>query len=119
MHHYESDIEPSIVDEAIHLCAILQNEKPIDKITDLADYIFKNKLVIAFRIFLCTLATNCSAERSFSCLKRVKNYLRSTLSQERLNRFAILPIEKDLTKSLDCDHLIDLFAEKKSRSKPL
>lgn len=40
---------------------------------------------IALRIFLCTAVTNCSAERSFSVLKRIKNYQRSRLSEERLD----------------------------------
>lgn len=31
---------------------------------------------IALRMFLCTVVTNCSVERSFSALKRIKNYLR-------------------------------------------
>ncbi|KAF2901120.1 hypothetical protein ILUMI_05066 [Ignelater luminosus] len=48
---------------------------------------------IALRIFLCTAVTNCSAERLFSVLKRIKNYLRSRKSEERLNSLAILNIE--------------------------
>ncbi|GLV38525.1 hypothetical protein CBL_05119 [Carabus blaptoides fortunei] len=47
-------------------------------------------LDIALRIFLCIPATNCSGERSFSTLKRIKNYYRSTLGQEKLNSLAIL-----------------------------
>ncbi|GLV38522.1 hypothetical protein CBL_05122 [Carabus blaptoides fortunei] len=34
-------------------------------------------LDIALRIFLCIPATNCSGERSFSTLKRIKNYYRN------------------------------------------
>jgi len=36
-----------------------------------------------------------SAERSFSKLKLIKSNLRSTMSQQRLNRLALLSIEKD------------------------
>ncbi|CAH2296767.1 zinc finger MYM-type 1-like [Pelobates cultripes] len=74
---------------------------------------------IALRMFLCTAATNCSAERSFSTLKRVKNYLRSRMGEERLNSLAVLAIESELTKSLDCDELINSFATQKVRRKPL
>jgi len=38
------------------------------------------KLCIIFKIYLPTTLTNCSGERSFSALKRVKNYLRTTIS---------------------------------------
>ena len=36
-----------------------------------------------------------SAERSFSKLKLKKSYLRSTISQQRLNGLVLLSIEKD------------------------
>ena len=35
-------------------------------------------------------ATSATAERSFSCLRRVKTWLRSTMSQTRLNSMVIL-----------------------------
>ena len=42
---------------------------------------------IAYRILFTVLVTVASAKRSFSKLKLLKNYLRSTMSQERLNGF--------------------------------
>lgn len=40
---------------------------------------------------LCTLPiTNCTSERSFSTLRRLKTYLRSTMHNERLNGLALL-----------------------------
>ena len=49
---------------------------------------------IAFRILLTIPVTIASAERSFSKLKLIKFYLRSTMSQEKLNGLTILLIEK-------------------------
>ena len=57
--------------------------------------------------------TVASAERSFSKLKLIKSYLRSTMSQERLNGLAILSIEKELVEKLDYVNLINTFASKK------
>jgi len=54
-----------------------------------------------------------SGERSFSRLKLIKTYLRSTMSQERLSGLAILSIEKDVTEKIDYKNLIKSFAEKK------
>ena len=46
-------------------------------------------------------ATNVTSERSFSALRRVKSYLRSTMSQQRMNNLMLLHVHKDLTDSLD------------------
>jgi hypothetical protein len=40
-------------------------------------------------------------ERSFSCLKRIKTYLRNTTGQERLNGLASMNIHKDINVSVD------------------
>ena len=48
-------------------------------------------------------------KKSFSNLKSLKNYLRSTISQERLNELAILCIEKRLLDEIDIDTIIDDF----------
>ena len=49
-----------------------------------------------YKIALTVPVASASAERSFSVLKRVKTYLRSTMGQQRLNDLAILAIERDL-----------------------
>lgn len=60
---------------------------------------------------LCTPVTNCSGETSFSFLQRVKNYLRSSLSQENLNALTILCIESQLMNKILFDDIIDDFAD--------
>ena len=45
---------------------------------------------IALRIYLTMPVTVASGERSFSKLKLIKTYLRSTISQEKLNNLAML-----------------------------
>ena len=46
-------------------------------------------------------ATNAVTERSASALRRVKSYLRSTMSQSRLNNLMLLHVHKDRTDKLD------------------
>nr|XP_028960141.1 uncharacterized protein LOC114825575 [Malus domestica] len=70
---------------------------------------------VAYRILLTIRVTVASAERSFSKLKLIKSYLRSTMSQERLNGLAILSIEKELVEKLDYVNLISTFASKNPR----
>ena len=52
------------------------------------------------------------AERSFSKLKLLLNYLRSTMSQERLNGLATLCIEKLLLDQIDLNTIIDDFVSR-------
>ena len=54
----------------------------------------------AYRILLTILVIVASAERSFSKLKLLRNCLRSTMSQERLNGLAMCSIEKDIWMTL-------------------
>ena len=70
---------------------------------------------IAYRILFTVPVTVASAERSFSKLKLLKNYLRSKISQERLNGLAILSIEKILLDEIDIDTIINDFASRNVR----
>ena len=46
-------------------------------------------------------ATNAYSERSFSVMRRLKTYLRSTMGQARLNHIMLLHIYKAQLNSLD------------------
>lgn len=88
----------------------------------LIQFIYENELKIVYlnveivlRIFVSTPVTNCSAERSFLCLKRIKNYQRSTMSQQRLNALAISCIENHITADIKFEDIIKTFAEQKSK----
>ena len=54
-------------------------------------------------------ATNATSERSFSALRRVKSYLRSTMGEERLSSLLMLHVHKDLTDSLDLLEVANSF----------
>ncbi len=56
--------------------------------------------------------TIASCERSFSKLKIVESYLRSSIGQERLTNISIISIEKDVAKRLNYD---DVCASEKAR----
>ncbi|KAG2606265.1 hypothetical protein PVAP13_4NG229511 [Panicum virgatum] len=70
---------------------------------------------IAYRILFTMPVTVASAERSFSKLKLLRNYLRSVMSQERLNGLATLCIEKRLLDEIDIDTIITDFASRTVR----
>ena len=50
--------------------------------------VFPNILILLV-IFLTVPVTSAECERSFSCLKRLKTWLRSTIGQSRLSSLAI------------------------------
>jgi hypothetical protein len=70
---------------------------------------------IAYRILLTIPITVASVERSFSKLKLLKNYLRSTMTQERLNGLATCSIEKDVLTNVDLNIVFNDFASKNAR----
>ena len=67
---------------------------------------------IALRIYLTMPITVASGERSFSKLKLIKTYLRSTVSQERLNSSSMLSIESEIAKAIDFENILNDFANK-------
>ena len=52
---------------------------------------------------------------SFSKLKLIKSYQRSTMSQEKLSELTILSIEKKMLEELEYKNLISQFASQKTR----
>lgn len=74
-------------------------------------------LCTAFMLFLTLPVTVASAERSFSKLKLIKNYLRSTMTQERLSGLSLLSIENERARNLDLNEVIKVFASNKARRK--
>ncbi|CAG9822032.1 unnamed protein product [Phaedon cochleariae] len=64
---------------------------------------------IALRIFFSVPVTSASCERSFSKLKLVNSFLRSSIGQERLTDMAILSIEKETAASVDFEDEINVL----------
>ena len=64
------------------------------------------------QLILVMPATNASSERSFSALQRVKTYLRTTMTQERLNYLMIIHVHKERTDALDMKTLLNEFVDK-------
>ncbi|XP_045464849.1 uncharacterized protein LOC123674057 [Harmonia axyridis] len=119
---FPQDLDEKLHDECLHFKSYLgQLEQPPKTLHEMSTFIRSDKSLvqvfpyidITIRMFLCTFATNCSAERSFSALKRILSYLRSSMSQERLNSLAVLCIEAELLKKLDFEAVLQQFAEKK------
>ena len=62
-----------------------------------------------FQLLMILPATNATSERSFSALRRIKSYLRSTMTQARLNHLMILHYHQDITDSLDLNSIANEY----------
>lgn len=129
---YKDDISSEFAEEiqflkSIHNANLAEPTKPGEMIKPLGPLAILNKLntlnlqnlfpnvSVALRIFLTLPVGVATAERSFSKLKLIKSYLRSTIGQERLCSLASLSIESDIAEKLDYESVIDAFAEAKAR----
>ena len=72
---------------------------------------------MAYIMYLTVPVTVVTAERSFSKLKLIKNYLQSFMSQERLSGLCLLSAENERAKILDFGKVIQQFASTKARRK--
>ena len=71
----------------------------------------------AYMMYMTVPVTVATAKRSFSKLKLIKNFFRSSMSQERLSGLALLWIENERAKNLDFRKLILQFASAKAKPK--
>ena len=76
-----------------------------------------SETVTLLKILITTPMTTAEAERCFSTLKRIKTFLRNTMTQERLNALDMLSMEKRLvTDMTDFNQkVIENFAGQKER----
>lgn len=100
------------------LISCLDVSSPLNILQHIFDYelqdIFPN-LWIALRLLLTLPVTVASGERSFSKLKLIKTYLRSTMANERLVSLSVLSIENEIAAEIDFSTIIRSFVESKSR----
>ena len=109
---YYSDINPTQL--RLHLDILASNfphnSRVSVSVVDIKEYVQKlspsERQLIAevsnlLQLFVVMPSTNAISERSFSAFRTVKNSLRSSMTQERLNHLLILHKHKDLTDSVD------------------
>ena len=93
-------------------------DKKLEDISDVVTELVPLKeafpwLLELLQISLTISVSTAKCERSFSTLKRIKSYLRSTMSEKRLNN--ILSIEHDLCQKLDLELVVTEFAKSNRR----
>lgn len=80
----------------------------LTQVVDHSSVTFYPAVQKALQIALALPPTTCTVERSFSTLRRVKTWLRSTMTDQRLSSLCILSIHRDvITKQIGVDSLIE------------
>ncbi|XP_025265106.1 zinc finger MYM-type protein 1-like [Camponotus floridanus] len=116
---YGDDFEKDrlISDRDMLLNLTSRSNVKVSNLREIVNFLRKNEwsmgLIPDYVKFIKLLMTipgsSCTNERSFSVLRRLKNYLRTTMLQDRLNHVAILHIYNDITDKLDIEILMDEF----------
>ncbi len=70
---------------------------------------FFRQVCFLARLILVLPATNAASERSFSTMRRIKSYLRSTMGQGRLNHLMVLNIYQEMLDELDLNAVANDF----------
>ncbi|XP_044134789.1 zinc finger MYM-type protein 1-like [Bufo gargarizans] len=125
---YPEDMSPAFPEQLLSFRSTFQEEiRRCSTVKDLSHLLIVENcalssnlqdVCIALLLFLTIPVTVASAERSFSKLKFIKNYLRSTMSQQRLSGLALLSIENQRARRLNIEAIVDNFAEMKARQRP-
>jgi len=92
-----------------------RNDKPNTMLTFLS-YLERYKeafpeLCRIGRIAVALPVSTASCERSFSCLRHLKTWVRNSMANDKLDSVAILAIERERTQLLDVEKVIDAFAK--------
>jgi hypothetical protein len=89
---------------------------------DLLSFLLVNGLVSTFpnlttllRIGLTIPISSSHAERSFSYLRKLKDYCRTRMGEERVSNLACLAMNRDIAHKIDSSKYIDAFAAMKTR----
>ncbi len=71
---------------------------------------FVSQVALLVKLVLLMPATNAVSERSASAMRRIKTYLRTSMTNTRLNSIMVLHIHKHLTDSIDHLKVLNEFA---------
>jgi hypothetical protein len=126
---YEGDLDACLGNELVQFADFVnayQEEQGEDVSRENFMYhlIFKKRVqIVRFLMWrlhsACTcmvlMISNCSAERSFSKMKLIKNRLRTSMCNDRLSHLSLMSIEADILREINFEDLINEFARKKAR----
>ncbi|EFA12602.1 hypothetical protein TcasGA2_TC001842 [Tribolium castaneum] len=107
MLHYGNYFEIVALRSQLSVVSVTEDTNTKTSASELLNFLNEMDLNKAYSevVKLCELivtipATSASVERSFSVLKRIKNFVRNSSKEDRLSNLAVLSIGKDLLKEI-------------------
>ena len=87
-------------------------------VSEILEIVYENDLFDMFpefsnvaHILVVIPATSCSGERSFSALRKLKTYIRSTMGQQRVSNITLI----NSVINNDMDRITDIFGPRNGR----
>ena len=117
MDHFDDDVDVKrLTIQLSMLSSVCSGDQPTS-ITDVIDKLQNireakemfTEVCKLIRLLLTIPVSSATAERSFSTLRRLKTYTRSTMSAARLNHVALLHIHQNGTDELEDDDIVREF----------
>ena len=118
---YKDDLDPTELSTQLKMLSVHFAEQGSQvTLQDCVNYLrsllaaqrsFYSQVCILVRLILVMPATNAVSERSFSAMRRLKSYLRSTMTQSRSNHLMILHLNKEKLDSLDLNAIGNQFVQ--------
>jgi len=83
-------------------------------VSEINKKIFPN-LYKLLQVALTIPVSSASCERSFSVMRRIKTWLRNSMSNDRFSNLSLLHIERDLANNITSEEVLNIFAQKSRR----
>lgn len=125
---YKDDLDACLGNELVQFAEFFASFKDEQAVVDVSRENFMYKLIldkqvqgsfpnveIVLRMYLVLMICNCTAERSFSKMKIIKNRLRTTMCSGRLSHLALMSIESDILREINFEDLVTTFSKIKAR----
>ena len=118
--HCKDDIHHATLTTQLELLATAMSNFKKPTLHDVRDYLLSlsqvqrrsmSEICTLVKLILIAPATNSISERSASVLRRIKTYLLSTMTQERLNHLMLLYGYKERTDGLQLGKVLQEFVD--------
>lgn len=118
LEHFKDDIDFRRLPAQLQVLANISTPSPVSQLLHAVKAVSRigdgergliPDVMVLLKLCLVLPASTASAERSFSTLRRIKSYLRGSISQERLNHLMVLNTYKEKVDKLDEAELVKSF----------